>query len=139
MCQLTDSRGDFWRRIYTNVSEPVRFAGYVLRRNPDVQALYETQGARRADAAVRKLRALEADDKVVFDALESVPFAIAYRRPHLRAALADAYRKGDHAELGRIVADEMRMELEEKAEDAASDECEELEFAELRELERSAV
>jgi len=139
MCELTDPRGDFWRRIHAHVAEPVRFAGYVFHRRHDEQALVEKQAVRRADTAVRELRALEANDKSVFGALESVSFQIEYKRPHLRAQLADAYRTGDHAELGRIVADEMRQELEQQADDAAADEYEMAEYAERNALERSTA
>ena len=139
MCELTDSRGDFWRRIYAHVSEPVRFAGFVFHRDHDVQALRNKQATRRADQAVAELRALEANDKAVFETLEGCAFRISYRKPELRGALCNAYREGDHAELGRIVAGIMREELEEKAEDEAADGCYDAEQAEDRELERSAA
>jgi len=139
MCELTDSRGDFWRRIYAHVSEPVRFAGFVFHRDHDVQALRNKQATRRADQAMAELRALEANDKAVFEALESCAFRIGYRKPELRGALCNAYRAGDHAELGRIVAGIMREELEEKAADEAADGCWDVEQAEDRELERSAA
>lgn len=139
MCELTDSRGDFWRRVHASVVEPVRFAGYVFHRRHDEQVLRDKQAVRRADTAVNELRKLEAYDKTVFETLNSVPFEMEYRRPHLCAALAYAYRAGDHAELGWIVADEMRRLLERQAEDAAQEACENAEYAERDVIERETL
>ena len=138
MCELSDSKGDFWRRVHASVADPVRFMGYVFWRRHGEQVLRDKQAVRRADTAVNELRKLEADDKAVFEAMEGVSFEIGYRRPHLRASLANAYRATNHAELGCIVADEMRRLLEQQAEDAAAEACENAEYAERKVAEREA-
>lgn len=139
MCQLTEPRGDFWRRIHAHIAEPVRFAGYVFHRRHDEQALIEKQAVRRADAAVRELRALEASDKALADAVDDLPFELSYRHHELKHVLLEAYRSGDEAALGRIVSNVIRAVLEIKAEDAAADAFEDIECAERGELERSAA
>lgn len=139
MCELTDSRGDFWRRIHAYIVKPVRFSGYVFHRRHDEQALIEKQAIRRADAAVRELRALEASDKALADAVADLPFELSYRRHELRHALLESYRSGNESEIGRIVSNVIRAVLEAKAEDAAADEYEDIELAERNALERSAA
>lgn len=139
MCELYDSKGEFWHRVYASVAEPVRFMGYVFWRRHDEQVLRDKQAVRRADTAVNELRKLEADDKAVFEAFEGCAFEIEYRRPHLRAALANAYRAANNAELGCIVADEVRRLLEQHAEDAACEVCENAEYAEREVAERETL
>ena len=123
MSELTHETGDFYREVYARHSKPVTFMGITIYRDRAKQARVNAYAHRVADTSVRELRAAKASDKTVFEAFKSVSFSIEYRRPHLRAALADAYRAGDHAELGRIVAEEMRLELQDQAEESA---CEEI-------------
>ena len=136
MCELTHADGNFWRDIFKRHSEPTTFQGFTFWRRHDEQELIDRQAKRLADTALRELRALEASDKEVFAAFGDVQWEIEYRHPHLRAALADAYRAGDHAEIGRIVAKKIRLVLQAKAEDAADESWSEVERDELRELNR---
>lgn len=123
MCELTHETGDFYREVFARHAKPVTFMGMTFYRDRAKQARVNAYAHRVADTSVRELRAAKASDKAVFEAFERVGSAIAIKRPHLRAALADAYRTGDHAELGRIVAEEMRLKLQDQAEDSA---CEEI-------------
>ena len=139
MCDLSDSKDEFWRRVHASVAAPVRFMGYVFWRRHDEQVLRDKQAVRRADTAINELRKLEADDNAVFEAFEGAPFEIEYRRSHLRASLANAYRTANNAELGCIVADEMRRLLEQQAEDAAAEACENAEYAEREVAKRETL
>lgn len=123
MSELTHEFGDFYRDVFAKHAAPVTFCGLTLYRDRAKQAQVDAQAKRIADLSVRELRAAQASDKAVFEALKGVSFSLEYRRPHLRAALADAFRVKDHAELGRIVAEEMAAELRDKAVDAAEEEA----------------
>lgn len=123
MCELIHETGDFYREVFARHSKPVTFMGMTFYRDRAKQARVNAYAKRVAETSVRELRAAKASDKTVFEAFTAVSCSIELRRPHLRAALADAYRAGDHAELGRIVAEEMRLELQDQAEDSA---CEEI-------------
>lgn len=123
MSELTHETGDFYREVFARHAKPVTFMGMTFHRSRDEQARVDAYAKRVADKSLRKLRAAKASDKTVFEVFKGVSFSIEYRSPHLRTALADAYRAGDHAELGRIVAEEMRLELQDQAEESA---CEEI-------------
>lgn len=126
MCELTCDKGDFWREVFVDYTRPVKFMGYVFRRTPEDQARRDDKAKRIADAAVRNLRVAEANDKAIFAAFENVPTNVFLHRLHLRANIGDAYRDGDHAELGRIVAEEIRAALQQDARDAAEDDVDEV-------------